>query len=98
LFRSVRYNRDDTEMLVLVTASLVEPTSKELDPLTPGSLHTEPNDWELYINGQLEGRPARMAPSQKERMKRLGLDRLRGPGAWASYEDAPKTLAGEGSK
>src|SRR5262249_40640198 len=47
LFRSVRYQKDDTEMLVLVTASLVEPSSNNLNPLAPGELHEEPNDWEL---------------------------------------------------
>ena len=48
LFRSVRYRSRDTELVVLVTASLVEPMSAALAPLTPGAAHTAPNDWELY--------------------------------------------------
>ena len=96
LFRSVRYNKNEPEMVVLVTASLVEPSSSELDPAVPGSLHVEPSDWELYVGGKLEGRSrAPLAPAQKERLEKLGLDRLHGPGAWASYEDAPRSLASD---
>ncbi len=96
LFRSTRYNRDDTEMLVLVTASLVAPNSNDLNPPTPGSMHEEPNDWELYIDGRIEGRThSKVAPAEKDRLKRLGLDQLQGPGAWASYENVPDELAAE---
>ena len=95
-FRNVRYSRNDTEILVLVTASLVEPTSSELDPPVPGSFHVEPNDWELYIDGKIEGRArARIAPAQQERLKRYGLDKLQGPGAWATYDGQPNTLAAQ---
>jgi len=97
-FRSVRYNHDDTELLVLVTASLAEPSSTDLNPPLPGSFHQEPNDWELYVEGRLEGHAAaHVAPPQQERIKRLGLDQLRGPGAWASYENPPNNLSGEDS-
>jgi pilus assembly protein CpaC len=96
LFRSVRYSKDETEMLVLVTASLVEPTSDELTPPVPGAFHQEPNDWELYIDGRIEGKhQVQLAPAQKERMQRLGLDKLQGPGAWSSHDNLPNTLAGE---
>jgi hypothetical protein len=84
-------------MVVLVTASLVEPTSKELNPPLPGSFHVEPNDWELYVDGRIEGKSTvRVAPAQRERLKRLGLDQLQGPGAWASYEGNGNGLAGDG--
>ena len=96
LFRSVRYNREDTEMVVLVTASLVEPTSNDLNPPLPGAFHEEPSDWELYIEGRLEGRAsARVAPVQQDRLKKLGLDKLHGPGAWVSYDGAPGNLASQ---
>jgi pilus assembly protein CpaC len=96
LFRSVRYTKDDTEMLVLVTASLVEPTSNDLNPPVPGSFHEEPNDWELYIEGRSQGRSSvRVAPVQKDRLKKLGLDKLHGPGAWVSYDGGPNTLAAQ---
>ena len=98
LFRSVRYNREDTEMIVLVTASLVEPSSNDLNPPVPGDFHVDPNDWELYVDGQLEGKhTVTITPTQKERMKRLGLDKLQGPGAWASYEETmPGAAAANG--
>jgi Flp pilus assembly secretin CpaC len=92
----VRYSRDDTEMVVLVTASLVEPSSRELNPPLPGDFHVEPNDWELYVDGRIEGKSTvRLSPAQRERMKRLGLDQLQGPGAWASYEGHGNGLAGD---
>jgi pilus assembly protein CpaC len=98
LFRSVRYQREDTEMIVLVTASLIEPSSNQLDPPVPGSFHMEPNDWELYFDGQLEGKAnVKIAASQRERLKRLGLDQLQGPGAWATYDGDSNGLAGDGS-
>ena len=96
LFRSVRYSREDTEMVVLVTASLVEPSSTDLNPATPGAFHEIPNDWELYVEGRIEGRTnVRLAPVQKDRLKRLGLDQLQGPGAWASYEGTPNNLSAQ---
>jgi pilus assembly protein CpaC len=99
LFRSVRYQREDTEMLVLVTASLIEPSSNELNPAGPGEFHVEPNDWELYFEGRLEGKSnVRLAPSQKERLKRLGLDQLHGPGAWASYDSEDRLAADRGTQ
>jgi pilus assembly protein CpaC len=97
LFRSVRYTRSDTELLVLVTASLVEPTSTEANPLVPGMLHEAPNDWEFYWEGRTGSKDhPRLAPAQAESLKRLGLNNLRGPGGWATYEKTPDKLAGDG--
>ena len=89
LFRSVRYRSRDTELVVLVTASLVEPMSATLGPLTPGAAHTAPNDWELYALGKLEGSPASVATSEVW-IRESGLSRLHGPGAWMTY-DTPST-------
>jgi hypothetical protein len=85
-------------MVVLVTASLIEPSSNELNPPMPGDFHTEPNDWELYFEGRTEGKSTvRLAPAQRERIRKLGLDQLQGPGAWASYDDGNSDrLAGDG--
>ena len=83
---------------MLVTASLIEPSSNELNPPVPGDFHVEPNDWELYAEGRLDGKSrVRLAPSQKDRLKHLGLDQLHGPGAWASYDDSGDRLASDGS-
>ena len=88
LFRSVRYSTDETELVVLVTASLAEAQSIPLeDAPYPGMTHTPPNDWELYIRGSLEGKtPRKIAPVRAQRMEELGLDKLNGPGAWAGYD------------
>ncbi len=87
LFRSVRYKQGNTELVLLVTASLVEPTSAAERPPVPSQFYVEPNDWELYALGRTEGAGSpRIAARDAEWLKKSGLDRLRGPGAWASYE------------
>ena len=110
LFRSVRYKKGDTELLILVTATLVEPISPAKEPPLPGLLHLAPNDWELYAMGQIDGKiPPKVGPIECQYLKDTGLSRLRGPGAWATFEspagistaplhpktDAPKNTAKE---
>jgi len=86
LFRSVRYQKNETELVVLVTASLVEPMSLAGVPPVPGFTHVEPNDWEFYIEGRLEGkRPAGIDPGNAESLRQMGLNQLAGPGAWDSH-------------
>lgn len=83
LFRSVRYTKGETELVVFVTASLVEPMNLAQAPALPGLLHSDPNDWELYIKGHIEGSdPAIIHPSDAATLKEMGLDKLIGPGAW----------------
>ena len=91
LFRSARYEREETELVVLVTASLVEPMSLARAPLVPGYLHTPPNDWELYALGEIEGEGPvpRLSPNQAVWLKKSGLNRLKGPGAWVTYGVRP---------
>jgi pilus assembly protein CpaC len=86
LFRSTRYQNNDTELVILVTASLVEPMSLAEAPPLPGFLHSDPNDWEFYLEGRLEGKePAKIASRDAEWLKKMNLDQLKGPGAWDSY-------------
>lgn len=86
LFRSVRYQKKETELVILVTASLVEPMSLGEVPPLPGFLHSDPNDWEFYLEGRLEGKePAKIGSHDAEWLKQMNLDRLIGPGAWDSY-------------
>ena len=86
LFRSVRYQKNETELVVLVTASLVEPMSLATPPPVPGFTHAEPNDWEFYIEGRMEGKePARIDAGNAESLRQMGLNQLAGPGAWDSY-------------
>jgi len=87
LFRSVRYQKNETELVVLVTASLVEPMSAAAAPPVPGFLHEDPNDWEFFIEGRIEGKkPAKINPDNAQWLKQMGLGRLIGPGAWESYD------------
>lgn len=96
LFRSTRYSQADTEMVVLVTVSLIDPISTERTPPLPGLLHEAPNSWELYIEGRLDHRrPPPLSPPHAEQLKRLGFHQLRGPGGWAMYERPVGALAGE---
>lgn len=86
LFRSIRYAKAETELVVLVTAELVEPMSLAQSPPLPGFLHNEPNDWEFYIHGKIDGSsPPKINPADAEWMQKMGLDKLMGPGAWDYY-------------
>jgi Flp pilus assembly secretin CpaC len=88
LFRSVRYQNDQTELVILVTAELVEPLTLGTTPPLPGVTHAEPNDWELYVEGRLESAtPAKLDPDAAAWLRDIGLDDLTGPGAWDTYED-----------
>lgn len=94
LFRSVRYQNSETELVILVTASLVEPMSVATVPPLPGVTYTPPDDWEFYLEGRIEGKePAKLDPASREWLKQRGLDGLVGPGAWDTYEDQNYTSA-----
>jgi pilus assembly protein CpaC len=92
LFRSVRYEQDQTELVVMVTAELVEPLDDGDARPGPGELHTTPNDWELFMEGKLAGAVNMANPLA--RLKTLGLDGLRGPGAWRR-PDEPRVPAAD---
>jgi len=87
LFRSVRYEESETELIILVTASLVEPMSLATVPPLPGFLHARPTDWELYLEGRIEGKEAaKIDPANAQWLKKMGISGLLGPGAWDSYD------------
>ena len=85
LFRSVRYEQDQTELVVMVTAELVEPLDDGMDRPLPGDLHQTPNDWELFGEGKLNG--ATDIGNPLSRLRALGLGSLAGPGAWRRSDD-----------
>ena len=91
LFRSVRYEEDQTELVVMVTAELVEPLDNGTVRPLPGDLHEAPNDWELFMEGSLAG--ATKTGKPLERLKALGLAGLRGPGALRRPDDARVSAA-----
>jgi len=84
LFRSVRYERGAPELLVLATVELVEPLDTQATLPVPGDTHVEPSGWELYLKGKIHGTATARPPSTRW-AEELGLDKLRGPGAWARY-------------
>lgn len=86
LFRSMRYEQAQTELVVIVTADLVEPLDDGMDRPVPGDLHASPNDWELFIEGEIHGEVAVGHPMA--RLKALGLSGLKGPGAWRRSDQA----------
>jgi len=85
LFRSVRYEQDQTELVVMVTAEVVEPLDDGMERPMPGDLHQTPNDWELFGEGKLTG--ATDVGNPLARLKALGLGSLKGPGAWRRSDD-----------
>ena len=85
LFRSVSYRLGESELVVLVTATLVEPLSHASDRPLPGDLHTPPNDWELFGMGRLEGHMEHLSKVSDASVDMGELGDLKGPGAWASY-------------
>lgn len=93
LFRSVRYASGETELVVLVTAALVEPLNVNIAVQTvPGDTYVAPSEWELYIDGRIEGRRAPLAPADAAWLREMGLNRLYGPGAWVMH-DQPAPLS-----
>ena len=57
LFRSVDFQRSRSELVILVTPEIVAPMSPSEVPELPGFDIEDPDDFELYALGLLEGRP-----------------------------------------
>jgi len=57
LFSSVQYQRDQTELVILVTPELASAMNPDQVAPVPGQYMTEPNDWQLFGLGLLEGEP-----------------------------------------
>jgi pilus assembly protein CpaC len=57
LFSSVQYQRDQTELVILVTPELARAMNPDQVAPVPGQFMTEPNDWQLFGLGLLEGEP-----------------------------------------
>lgn len=64
LFRSIAYQSDRSELVILVTPELVEPVSSDQITYVPGALHVAPNDLELYLLGALDGKTEKPLPPQ----------------------------------
>lgn len=55
LFRSTAYQKDETELVIIVTPHLVKPLDMAKQTL-PTDAFIEPNEFEFYLLGNLEGR------------------------------------------
>jgi pilus assembly protein CpaC len=56
LFRSKEFQKNETELVIVVTPRLVKPLASPDIPL-PTDYYIEPSEAESYLSGQLEGRP-----------------------------------------
>ncbi len=65
LFRSVRYQRKETELVVLVTPRLVEGMNPGQVPALPGGKWRDPEEADLFLKGDLGGPVAPEMPSQR---------------------------------
>jgi pilus assembly protein CpaC len=61
LFQSKQYQREETELIIIVTPHLVKPLDVAKQPL-PTDNYTDPNDFEFYLMGAAEGRSKGQAP------------------------------------
>ena len=57
LFRSVDFQQDRTELVILVTPELVKSLNPDQIPSLPGEFMTGPTDYQLFGLGMLEGDP-----------------------------------------
>src|SRR5947207_8357335 len=71
LFRSVRYQRSETELVVLVTPRIVRALNPGEEPPVPGEKWKHPSDADLYLNGSLGGPSDDMAIIKKEPPRRF---------------------------
>jgi len=73
LFRSVRYQRKETELVVLVTPKLVAPMNPGQVSKLPGEHWRNPNEAELFINQDIGGEqdvPVERTPDRAPRASR----------------------------
>ncbi len=73
LFRSTAYRRDETELLVVVTARLAQPVApEEVRPLPTDYAGAEPNDFSLFLMGMdaVETADARGQPAGSDKGSR----------------------------
>jgi pilus assembly protein CpaC len=88
LFRSTRFESQETELVVIASATLVEPVTVDTDTApVPGSIELPLEDWDIFLRKDVRGRvpdvPTRMEPGVLQAMK---LGKLKGPGAWTTHE------------
>jgi pilus assembly protein CpaC len=103
VFRTVSYSKKETEMVVLVTAHLVEPLNPADVAKLPGEQWREPTENELFFNQDIGG-PVRVRDTEKNRNHHTplfhgayGFQQVGEPGnGVAQVPHAPTSLANTG--
>jgi pilus assembly protein CpaC len=84
LFRSTEFRRDESDLLLVVTAHLVQPVGPHEAPLLPGEEElNDPDDFELFLLGRT-GRKAKEPPARGEAIPVKG-HHLGGPAGDLGY-------------
>ncbi len=73
LFRSTEFQKNETELIVIVTPHLVKPLDMAKQTL-PTDQFIEPNDFELFLMGWLEGRGGATAGKQGASPRAGGME------------------------
>lgn len=101
LFRSTSFQADESELVILVTPELVEPVSSDQITYIPGANYVEPNDFELFLMGQIDGKSGKEEKKLQPRINQAWPARasnlygstsamkLRGPVGPAGAEGGP---------
>lgn len=66
LFRSTRYQRRETELVVLITPRLVSPLDPDEVPALPGQNWKHPSDYQLFLLGEMGGEAGVRTPHQAD--------------------------------
>ena len=76
LFRSSEFQKNETELIIIVTPHLVKPLNMEKQPL-PTDAYIEPTDSEFFLLGILEGRePAESGATSSSTESQTSLTRV----------------------
>ena len=98
LFSSTEFQRNQTELVILVTPELVSAMNPDQVGPVPGQFMTDPSDYELFGLGMLEGKPLTETPSEdaaletsaapKYRKFRSSPEQMSLHGPWGQAEES----------
>jgi pilus assembly protein CpaC len=86
LFSSVNYQKDVTELVILVTPELVSSLQPDQVESVPGQFMTDPNDFQLFGLGMVSGEPA-PEPDEPEAALQTNL-----PPRYRKYSSPPDQM------
>jgi pilus assembly protein CpaC len=73
LFRSSNFQKNETELIIIVTPHLVKPIDMAKQTL-PTDQFIEPDDFEFYLLGNMEGKEKTRKPGATKKVKGHGLE------------------------